>query len=329
MTRRIAYTVSVVVVVVAALIVPLPLVELAPGTTTSVEPLVALRTDDTTPIEGRYELLTVLVRTPTFVDTVGAWLSPTRELDRRDQMIPTGIDERDYFRLQRQQFERSFRIAVAVGLRAAGHPVEVTTRPLVFSVLPGGPSGGVLAPGDLVTAVEGVEVTSGADLVALLENLQPGDDVTLTIERGDQPETVTVTAGRIAGLDRAAGIGITIETIANDVELPFDVGLDEHSGIGGPSAGLLFALAVYDLVNEEDLAAGRVIAGTGTVDVDGRIGAVGGIIEKVAAAELARADVLLVPASQVRTAEDAAGGDLRVVGVGTFAEALEALRDAG
>lgn len=327
MIRRLAYALSAVVLVGGATIVPLPLVELAPGASTSVAPLVTVEAEDTTPIRGSFELLTVAVRTPSLMGAVGAWWSPSRELDRRERVIPPGVDEQEYFRLQRQQFERSFRIAVAVGLRAAGRPVDVTTRPMVFSVLRGGPSDGILSAGDIVLEVDGTPVSDADQLVTALRDVAPGDRVQLTVDRDDEPRSVTVTAQRIAGLDRPAGIGIAVETIANDVALPFDVELDERSGIGGPSAGLLFALTVYDLVSEDDLAAGRVVAASGTIDVDGRVGPVGGIVEKVAAAEAAGADLLLVPESQAPAARGVITGDLQVVGVSTFDEALEALRE--
>lgn len=325
MIRRLGYALSGLVLAMAAIVVPLPLIELAPGTSTAVPPIVHVDTA-TTPINGSIELLTIRVRAPSLVDAVQAWVSPTRELDWRDRVIPTGVDETEYFRIQRQQFERSFRVAVAMGLRAAGEPARITTRPIVFSVLEGGPSDGVLQAGDILLEAAGTPVSDGDALVTALQDLAVGDAVELTIERGDRRERVSVTAGRVPGLDRPAGIGVAIETIANDVELPFDVELDEGSGIGGPSAGLLFALTVYDLVSEEDLAAGRVIAGTGTLDAAGRVGPVGGIAEKVAAAEAAGADVLLVPATQADTARAAVRGDLELIPVSTLEEALAALR---
>jgi PDZ domain-containing protein len=96
--------------------------------------------------------------------------------------------------------------------------------------------------------------------------------------------------------------------------------------VGGPSAGLLTALAVYDALVPDDLAAGRHVTGTGTLAVDGTVGRIGGIEEKVRAARSAGADLFLAPAMQVDRAEAAAAGRIRVVGVATFAEAVAALR---
>ena len=327
MIRRIGYALSVVVLAAAAWLVPLPLVELAPGGSTPVAPLVRLDTE-TTAIDGSLELLTIQLRSPSLVDAVGAWLSPTRELDQRERVIPSGVDENDYFRIQRQQFERSFRVAVAVGLRAAGEEVEFTTRPMILSVLRGGPADGALQAGDLVLEVDGTPVSTAEELIAALTDLEPGDEVDLVVDRGrDEPLDLSVTAGRIPQLDRPAGIGIGLDTIANDVELPFDVELEEPTGIGGASGGLVFALTVYDLVSEEDLVAGRVVAATGTIGPNGEVGPIGGVREKVAAAEAAGADILLVPAVQAATAQRVADDDLRVVGVRSFQDALRVLRD--
>lgn len=325
MARRIFYAVSAFILATAAFIVPLPLVELAPGTSTPVPPLIDLAAE-TTPVNGSLEMLTIRVREPSLVGAVQAWLSPTRELQQREQVIPPGVEEADFYRIQRQQFERSFRVAVAVGLRAAGHPVEVATRPIVFSVLPGGPADGVLQPGDVLLEAQDTSLASGDDLRAAIRDIEDGERVDLVVERDGERRAVAVTARPIPQLE-GPGIGIAIETIGDDVEFPFDVELDERSGIGGPSAGLMFALAVYDLLSEEDLAAGRSIAGTGTLDAEGNVGPIGGIEEKVAAAELADVDIMLAPAALGDAAKGAVTGDLVVIPVATLDEAIAALRD--
>ena len=124
--------------------------------------------------------------------------------------------------------------------------------------------------------------------------------------------------------DPPPGLGIFIETVADRLELPFDLDLAE-TRIGGPSAGMMIALTVYDLLAEEDLIAGRVIHGTGSVDAEGRIGPVGGVPEKMRAAS--EADLVLVPGLLLDEALAAAPEGLEVVGVDTFDEALEALRE--
>jgi PDZ domain-containing protein len=123
-------------------------------------------------------------------------------------------------------------------------------------------------------------------------------------------------------------LGILVETTAEEPDLPFDATLEE-SGIVGPSAGLMLALTAADLLREEDLAAGRRIAGTGTIDLDGRVGPVGGVPQKARAAVAADVDLLLVPLGQLDQAAAAAEAGIEVVGVATFQDALDALRGTG
>ncbi len=323
MIRLLAYLASAVIVLWAAIDVPMPYIEIVPGSSTSIEPLITLETE-TTPIEGDLALLTIRNRQPGAIDTVIAWLSSDRELLDPATVIPTGVDRQEYFRLQRQTFERSFRVAVAAGLDAAGLDVSITTRPVVFSVLPGGPSAGLLETGDEIVEVQGEEVRSGQELIALLRDLADGAPVSLTILRDDERVAVLITAGAVDGLDRP-GIGVAIETVASDVELPVDVTLHQTS-IGGHSAGMMIALTVYDLISDEDLARGRRIAGTGTIDAEGNVGPIGGIEQKMVAAAEAGADLVLVPADQLDRARTGAPTGLRIVGVATLDEAIEAIR---
>lgn len=323
MMRRVAYLLSAALVVWAAIDVPMPFVETVPGSATSIAPLIHLDTE-VTPVTGELALLTIRNRQPGVAETVAAWVDPDRELVRTQQVIPPGTDREEYFRLQQRSFDRASRIAVAVGLRAAGLETDVSTRPVVFSVLPDGPSQGRLEPGDVILAAQGTEVRSGEELIDQLRDIELGDPVTLEVQRDGERLTVELTAGSVPGLERP-GIGIAIETIANDVELPIDVTIDE-TGIGGPSAGMMIALTVYDLVSTEDLTRGRRIAGSGTIDAEGNVGGIGGLEQKLAAAAEAGAELVLVPAHQVDEARGHAPAGLEVVGVATLDEAIEALR---
>lgn len=321
--RRIAYLLSAALVVWAAIDVPMPFIETVPGSATSIAPLLDLDTE-VTPVTGELALLTIRNRQPGVAETVAAWVDPDRELVRTHLVLPPGTDREEYFRLQQRSFDRAFRIAVAVGLRAAGFDTDVSTRPVVFSVLPDGPSAGRLEPGDVILAVQGAEVRSGEELIAELRDIELGDAVTIEVQRAAERLTVELRAGNVPGLDRP-GIGIAIETIANDVELPIDATL-EDTGIGGPSAGMMIALTVYDLVSPEDLTRGRLVAGSGTIDAQGNVGAIGAIEQKLVAASDAGATLVLVPASQVDEARAGAPEGLEVVGVATLDEAIEALR---
>lgn len=324
MRRLVAYVSSVAIIAWGAVLVPMPLIEYSPGSSTSIPPLLDIQGATTTPIEGDLSLLTIRVAQPTTLEVVRAWFSPVRDIVRRDRVIPSDQSQQEYFEAQRLQFERSFETAVAVGLQAAGEDISVRTAPLVVRTLDGGPSDGTLESGDIVLEFQGQEVLSAEDLVALARDTEDGDVVTLTVERGSDTLDLEVTVGQVAGMDRP-GLGVLIETIANDVVLPFPVKLTETS-IGGPSAGMMIALTVYDLLSEEDLAAGRLIAGTGTIDGEGRVGPIGGIQEKVVAAADSGADIMLVPAMQEVEAREVLPDGLTLIPVATLDEAIAALR---
>ena len=328
MIRRGFYLASLLVVVWAALTVPMPLIEYAPGGAYSVPKMVHVANHPTTEIDGDLRLLTVSVLQPSLTESVQAWLSPLRTLQPRANVIPSGVDRNAYFEAERRQFARSFEVAAAVGLRQAGFDVSVDTAALVAGVMPGGPSDGVLQTGDIIRQVDGSKVADGDALVAAVSGARDGQRFTLTVERGSDTLNVTVAAGQVAQMDHP-GLGILVETIANDIKLPFPVTM-EHTQIGGPSAGMMIALTTYDLVSDVDLAAGRTIAGTGTLDLEGRVGPIGGIEEKVVSAERAGASIFLAPASQADAARKAADGRIQVIGVSTIEDAITSLRgDAG
>lgn len=321
--RRLVYALSLLVVTLAASVVTVPFVEVRPGSATPVEDLVTIDAA-TTEISGTYDLLTVRVVTPPIAMALLAWADPDRSLEPRSTAVPPGVDQ-DVFRdLQRAQFSRAFRTAVAVGAGQAGFDVRVVTRPVVFGVIDGGPSDGLLDVGDVIRRIDGRPVESAEQLIDVLRRLQDPGPVELVVASGDEERTVTVVTERLPGLEQPA-LGIQVDTIADEAELPFDAEL-AATNIGGPSAGMMVALTTVDLLLEEDLAAGRTIAGTGTIDGDGRIGTVGGVAEKVRAAQQVGVDLLLVPEEQVEIAVAASDGTVRIVGVGTLTEAIEALR---
>jgi len=189
----------------------------------------------------------------------------------------------------------------------------------------GGPSDGILAPGDVVLAVGGVPVTSGADLAGRVQQSRPGDTLALRILHAGAEREVAIV---LAALDDGgqARIGVLVQTAVDELRLPFDILLRPGVAIGGPSAGLMVGVTVYDLLSNEDLLAGRRIAGTGTLDIDGRVGDVGGVLEKTIGAIRAGYDVLLVPSAWQADSERVAAGRILVIGVDTLEDALTALR---
>lgn len=318
---------SIALVTVAALVVPMPFVEYRPGEALAIAPLVVIEGTPTTPLDGTAAMLTVVPRQQPLVPLVVAWLDPSRRLLPVADVYPRDVDRRVHLASQRERFSRQFEAAAAVGARSAGFEVDLVTEVVVTEVVVGAPADGVLAPGDVVLAVDGRTLASSEELQASVRATPPGTALRLTLDHQGGVRDVTVTPQDLDG-SGVPRLGILVQTAIDRFELPFEVALAEEVRIGGPSAGLMIGLTVYDLLAAEDLLAGRSVAGSGSLDVDGRVGPVGAIPEKVRTAIAAGADVVLVPTAQLDEALTAADGRVRVVGVETLDEALAALRSA-
>ena len=316
---------SLALVVTAALTVPMPYVEYVPGGATPIAPLVAIEGTATSELDGETALLTVRLTRQPLAQLLLVALDAERTVLPTTRVYPTGVDRQVHLERERERFTRQFDVAAAVGAQAAGFPFDVITEVVVIEVLTDGPSDGRLAPGDTVLAVDGEPLTSGAALAARIETAAPGDQVLVRVRHmgTERDETITLRALEEGG---PARLGVLVQTAIDELVLPIDIVLTPGLRIGGPSAGLMVGLTVYDLLAAENLLAGRRIAGTGTLDIDGRVGEVGGVREKTIAAIDAGYDVLMVPVASTAEAQRIAAGRIEVHGVTTLDEALAALR---
>jgi PDZ domain-containing protein len=303
----------------------------APGIAPPVEPMVRLPEQYSYPAVGSFLLTTVVSQTPI---TAGEWLlgllTPAIRLVPPERIVPPDTTPQEVALRNHQMLTDSRQTAAAVGLALAGYPARVRgLGVLVTSVLPDSPAAAVLRPGDIITAIDDRPVGSTGDLTGYLRELpyEPTPTVRLQLERENsaEDEQVSVPLMSPAEPDQPPRIGITIDEAGFDIELPFPVEIVPQKIIGGPSAGLMFTLAVYNLATPDDLTGGRVIAGTGTINPDGRVGPIGGVQQKVAGAELAGAEYFLSPPENYQDAL-AAARRIQVVEIATAAEAIEFLR---
>lgn len=242
----------------------------------------------------------------------GASLVPAREFN------PENLPDRVRREQSRAQMTASQQVATAVALRALGYTVD----PLgveVSEVEVGAPADGPLRPGDVITQAEGKDVKTPEELRQIMDGVEPGEAVRLRVERDGAERSVSV--GTKASTDNPprAIMGILIQP---KLEFPVEISIDAGE-VGGPSAGLAFALDIYDELGE-DVDDGRKIVVTGALDLDGTVEPIGGIMQKTYAAHEADADLFLVPD---RNAADARrhAGDTEVVAVSSFKEALSVL----
>jgi len=227
-----------------------------------------------------------------------------------------------------EMMRTSRNLAVLVALDQLGYDVYDEIGSGIQSVGQDAPAAGALEAGDVITAVDGEPVRSSTDLVRILAGLEPGDTVELTVIHPDRPErTETVQLGTRPGGEPGGFLGVATVTSVEEKDLPIDVALDTGE-VGGNSAGLALTLSVIDALTEGDLVGGRRVAVTGTIDVGGTVGLVGGIKQKAVAVDRAGADLFIVPEPLAEEARRYAGGTT-VVGVADLGEALEALAEVG
>jgi Lon-like protease len=268
---------------------------------------------------------------------------PNLDLFTREQIYGTKTaSEGKKEDLKLMRYSKDF--ASYVALRRLGYPVKVTGGGVVVAELPceeksadgstcatPSPAAAVLRVHDIITAIGGVDVQTTADLGDALRGRKPGDRVDLAFTRGAEKRTESIVLAKASDGDRAI-VGF-IPDMAPPDTIVFDIpdGVKIESGdVGGPSAGLAFTLALLDELTPGELTGGAKVAVTGEINLNGNVGAIGGLRQKTVAVQRAGATVFLVPASEVKEAEDqAAGSKLKVIGVETLDDALKALSDLG
>jgi PDZ domain-containing protein len=169
-----------------------------------------------------------------------------------------------------------------------------------------------------------VPVTTADEAAAVIRSYDVGDTITLSGTRAEEPFSTSVTLVPHPDIEGAPMVGVLFDTVNLEMELPIDVRVDSRN-IGGPSAGMMYTLAIMDLLSEEDLTKGHRIAGTGTIRFDETVGAIGGVRQKVFAARAIGAEYVLVPQDNYPDALTAAGDEVQIVPVATLQDALDFL----
>jgi PDZ domain-containing protein len=241
----------------------------------------------------------------------------------RAAVFPPGQSEQQVNQQNSADFAQSQDHAIAAASCELGYPHRFG----VVTVSGSGPAYKVLQPSDVIVSLAGQPADSDTKLLALLEQQTPGTTVPLGIERRGTARTVSVTLAKPLQGRTGASLGIEVGQVC---QAPFAVDLGLGNEIGGPSAGLMFALGIMDKVGSSDLTHGRFIAGTGTIDPEGNVGPIGGIQLKMIAARRAGATVFLAPAGNCPDVRGAIPSGLQVVKVDTLHDAvadLAALQD--
>jgi Lon-like protease len=337
MSRRTAslLVAGVLLVVLAAVawLRPVPYVAMRPGPVQDTlarvggEPVVAIEGRRTFPTRGKLDLTTVSVTAPTAALTLGdalvAWFDPQRALVPRDLYYPPQQSVQEAERESAVAMSSSQDSAIVAALRALEEQVDFSV--VVQSVLADAPAKGRLQVGDAITAVEGTRVREAMQVSDLLQQVQPGRPAAFTVRRNGETTRVRSPTEAVGGGGQDAGRTVVGITIADEPRLPFDISIELGERIGGPSAGLMFSLAIVDKLTPGALTGGRHVAGTGTITGRGLVGPIGGIGQKIAGAQDAGASVFLVPAANCPEAAQAEAEDITLVRVRRLTGAMEAL----
>jgi PDZ domain-containing protein len=310
---------------------PVPYVRLGPGPTFD-----TLGADDAGKeiigIDGRSErrttghlnLTTISVRggpgdSLDLLTALGGWLDPRYSVVPREEIYPPGKSAQEVDKETTKEFTESQSSAEFVALGELGYPQQVVIQDVPAS----SPSAGKLAPKDVLVSVNGRPVRGYSDVSAVLTALQPGATVQVGYRRDGKTGMARIVTTKASDRNGAA-LGIVL-TLRRDAPFTVTIGLNES--VGGPSAGLMFALGIVEKLGPDELTGGKFIAGTGTLDFTGKIGAIGGIKLKMIGARDHGATVFLVPKDNCADALQRPPAGLQLVKVDTLHGALDALRE--
>ena len=267
---------------------------------------------------GNLNMTTVSVRTQmTLIQAASRWLFTDDTIVPIEQVIPQNQTEEEVHQLNEQAFLSSESAATTAALRYLKKPLEVE----VVEVVDDSPASALLKKDDKIIKIDGTSVESGGHAQELVRKHKAGDELQLVISRNNKEITETVVLAQHPQDQRLPFLGINMSTVpAGNVEVKYNL-----EDIGGPSAGMMFALAVVDKLSTGELNGGKFVAGTGTIEDDGSVGAIGGITHKAQAAADNGAELFLVPAGNCSQLQSVGFDTMTLAKVDTLTDAIDAM----
>jgi Lon-like protease len=319
--------IATVVAIAVSILVPVPYVILGPGPTLNTlgslsgQPLIAISGHPTYPTSGHLNMVTVSLEGGPGVNlniyqALRAWLDPSEAVVPESELYPPGQSVQQTQQQDTEEMAGSQQTAQAAAFSALHIPYQ--TQVVVVQTVPGTPASTVLKAGDIITSVDGVAVTGQSNLTSLITAHPAGTLLKLTVQRAGKTMPVQVRTKESGGHPI---IGVEVQ---EQYKFPFTVKIDVGD-IGGPSAGMMFALGIIDKLTSLDLTGGKFIAGTGEITASGQVQPIGGIQQKMVGARDAGATVFLAPAGNCADTKGAIPAGLRVVQVSTLSQAISDL----
>jgi Lon-like protease len=337
-----ASTLMLIALLCAGVLIKVPYAEMSPGPTVNTlgdhdgEPVLQISGHKTYPTTGNLNMTTVRVTSADFdmnlAEAVYGWLAHDNIVVPHETLYPDGKTEQQSSQENAEEFSQSQESAKVAALRELKLPVR--SQVVVSTVFKGDPAEGKLHAGDVIKKVDGKSVKEMTDVAKLVTQRKPGDSVTFTIvpvkeaaaaeKAGKEPtrtEDIKITTKKADDSDRAV-VGIQAGT---DHTFPFTIDI-KLADVGGPSAGLMFALGIVDKLTPDDLTGGKFVAGTGTIDDRGKVGPIGGIEMKTVGAREKGAEYFLTPKGNCEAAASDVPDGLTLIKVDTIADAVKSLK---
>lgn len=335
-----ASTLMLIALLCAGVLIPVPYSEMSPGPTVNTlgdhdgEPVLQIKGHKTYPTTGNLNMTTVRVTGPDYnmnlLEAVYGWLTHDSAVVPHKTLYPEGQTAEQANQENAEEFSQSQESAKVAALKELGIPVG--TQVVVKAVVKDSPADGTLHAGDVIKAVDGTAIKEQGDVAELVTRHKPGEKVVFTVvplkkataaeKKGEKPEggrNVTLPTKRAE--DGRAIVGIQAGT---DHTFPFDIDI-KLADVGGPSAGLMFSLGIIAKLTPDDLTGGKFVAGTGTIDEEGRVGQIGGISMKTVGARARGAEYFLTPKGNCAVAAEDVPDGLKLVKVDTIGDALTSL----
>ncbi|MCK8823964.1 YlbL family protein [Fuchsiella alkaliacetigena] len=274
-------------------------------------------------IEGNLRLTAVSLESASVMDYyyVSLFRPEGVNLVPLEKRLPPGVEMEEYFEMMRDVMKESQLKAKAVALEKAGYETQISGQGAeVIKVLAESYAQGKLEPGDIIVEVDGQRVELVTEVVDLIQDREIGAEAELTVKRGDERLNFNIKTKELEDSPEQASLGILISSYQRSFDFPISIEI-EAGEIGGPSAGMMFSLEILNRLTIADLTAGNDIAGTGTIDLEGKVGQISGVQQKVIAARKEGADFFLAPVENYQTAQEVAEG-IEVVSIADIEEAI-------
>jgi len=282
--------------------------------------------------EGNLYQLTVRRDISNYFVYAWAYLSESVDLYPKETILPKGVTPSELTQISLQNMQTSENVAIAVALNSLGYNVKSEgDGVLVVGLLDNSPVINKLQKNDLIVSLSGKDdlkntVNSSTQFISLLRTFSIGETVSIGIVRDGKDMQIQTTLIEHIEYKGEPMVGFLASTPNQRFTFPIKVDIDTGS-VGGPSAGLMMALNVYNKLTDNDITNSNVIAGTGTIEIDGSVGPVGGVKQKVIAAKRAGATLILVPTANYDEAESFQDDKTTIIAIETFDNALEVISE--